>query len=115
MRGYVLGGQVDRKGETPWPIHEGPSECDADANLGRGDLHLHHTAEDHARGLRAYCKDVMDGLKGNHEDWQIANKASAALEAYLTKYPVKYSTSATDEWFSGTASGEGMAATLLFR
>ena len=58
MRAIVDAGQLSWSG-SGWPVHEGPSGCDADT----GALQLHHDAEDAEAGLRAFMPDVVSVLR----------------------------------------------------
>ena len=108
LEGYVRDSQSDNKGRTPWTINDGPSRRRAD-----GALELHHTHEDHRLGIRAYFLDIMEGVPC-HQDVQECDD-DGALRAYLVKYPVKFSDSASDEWFNDAHGGDAIAQTVLFR
>ena len=83
LPGIVEGSQLDRKGRSGWPVHEGCSGWDEEQDA----LMLAHSAEDHAKGLRPYFVDVMETLRC-HQDLQVAND-DGALRAYVTKYVSK--------------------------
>ena len=84
---FVRGSQRDRGGDSGWPVHEGPSAYDEDAEK----LQLHHTADDAAEGVRGYFVPVMDALRC-HQDVQIA-QGRGLLLTYVTKYVAKWSDS----------------------
>ena len=109
LPGIVEGSQLDRKGRSGWPIHEGCSGWDEE----QGALMLAHSAEDHAKGLRPYFMDVMETLRC-HQDLQVAND-DGALRAYVTKYVSKFSDSNQQEWLNDSAEGNAIAATVLCR
>ena len=111
LRGYVIGSQEDRTGSTPWPIHKGESCWDSKQST----YVLEHTSTDHAKGLRAYVKDVMEGLRC-HQDIQF-DCEGGALRAYLAKYVPKFSDSITDDILDDEAQlgGDATAAGVLAR
>ena len=109
LPGIVEGSQLDRKGRSGWPIHEGCSGWDEEQDA----LVLAHTAEDHAKGPRPYFMDVMETLRC-HQDLQVAND-DGALRAYVTKCVSKFSDSNHQEWLNDSAEGNAIAATVLCR
>ena len=52
--------------ESRWPVHAGPSEFDPIS----GQLHLHHTQEDSAEGVRGHFVSILDALRC-HQDAQV--------------------------------------------
>ena len=107
LRGVVVASQRDRKGKTPWPVHEGPNEWDE----GLQRTLLRHLPDDNKEGVRAYLTEVIAVLKC-HMDLQ-ETTIDEALHAYLSKYPVKNSSGADEEWLNDAASGNSVAATVL--
>ena len=109
LHGYVVASQLDKKHDTPWQVHDGRSRWDpsTDATL------LHHTQEDHDAGVRAFFPDGLDAKKC-HMDIQECND-DGALQAYLVKYPVKYSDASSEDWLDGDHGGDALAQSVLFR
>lgn len=110
LAGYIKSSQTDKYGSTPWPIFEGVSHWDPTTKQ----LHLHHTADDNAAGIRAFFIDIMEVLKC-HQDLQMADDNAGLLRAYVTKYISNFSDSAQDEWLNDAASATSMAASVLMR
>jgi hypothetical protein len=110
LRAYVLSGQLDNKGSTPWKIFEGPSCWDPKTKTCR----LHHTEEDHRRGVRAFFVDVLEALKGNHQDVQLAND-EGCLHAYVAKYISKFTDSLLEDCLNDDGEGDEVAASVLAR
>ena len=52
--GIVSGSQLDRKGRSGWPVHEGCSEWDEDKDTWA----LAHSKEDKSKGIRPYLVDI---------------------------------------------------------
>ena len=94
LAAYVSGSQLDDKGDSRWPVHEGPSGYDADEEL----LRLHHTEDDEDMGLRGYFPAIMEALRC-HQDLQISD-GKALLLKYVSKYVAKWSDSSYDEWMN---------------
>ena len=109
FRGVVSGSQLDRKGRSGWPVHDGCSEWDED----RETWTLSHSKEDKSNGLRPYFVDIMETLRC-HQDFQLAND-DGLLRAYVTKYVSKFSDANQQEWLNDAAEGNAIAATVLCR
>ena len=110
LRGYVLGSQLDHKGDSGREIWEAPTCFDEDKHVWR----LAHSDEDHSRGLRAYVVDVLDALKC-HQDFLIGDDKAGMLRTYITKYLSKFSDSASQEWLNDDADATSIATTVLMR
>ena len=108
LAAYVRGSQLDRHGDSRWPIHEAPSQFDAEEEK----LHLRHTEEDAAEGVRGYFPDVMGALKC-HQDLQMT-QGRGLLLLYVAKYVAKWSDSSYDEWMSDAASATSLCRKVLF-
>ena len=63
LRGMMLG-RPHGRGDSGWPVEEGPSRYDSETNITK----LHHTAEDKARQWAAL---VVRTSKNNMKDWVI--------------------------------------------
>ena len=87
----VKGSQLDRGGDSRWPVYPGPSQVDATTQK----LKLHHSQDDAAEGVRGYFVPVMDALRC-HQDLQIAHGRLLLLK-YVTKYVAKWSDSSYSE------------------
>ena len=108
LKGCVLGSQKDRDGETPHPIHTGPSEWDTE----KQNWVLHHTASDHSRGIRGYFPDIM-AADPSHQDLQIS--PDNLYHTYVTKYLPKFSDSMMSELLDSKADGDTIAFSVLQR
>jgi len=104
---FARGSQLDRSGESKWPVHPGASEYVAD----EGRLQLHHTEEDAEGGVRGCFIPVMDALRC-HQDLQIAHGRYLLLK-YVTKYVAKWSDSSYSEWMSDSASVTSLCRKVL--
>ena len=94
----VLGSQPAR-GDSGWPVHEGPSDVVPET----GKLRLHHTALDASIGLRVYFPLITVALKGAHQDALQADGRGLLLK-YVATYVPKFSDSFAQEWLSDDAS-----------
>ena len=103
LGGYIAACQMDHEGNTPWPVRNEASDWDpvAEASL------LRHTEEDHDAGVRAFFPELLDATKF-HQDVQEATD-DGALQAYLAKYPVKFSDSASEDWLNDAHGGDALA------
>ena len=111
LRGYVLSGQSDWSGTTPWPQDAGPDRWDHET----GTYKFKYTADDAADGRRGYIVPVMDALKC-HQDLQLARAGDdGALRAYVTKYVAKMSDGFYEELLNDDADADSIAATVLQR
>ena len=110
MRGYVLGSQIDHKGDSGREIWEQPTCFDEEEQRWR----LAHSEEDYDRGLRAYVKDIMDALKC-HQNFLIGDDKAGMLRQYIMKYLSKFSDSASQEWLNDDADATSIATTVLMR
>ena len=105
---FARGSQLDRSGDSTWPVHLGASEYVEDEDR----LQLHHTEEDAEAGVRGYFIPVMDALRC-HQDLQIAHGRYLLLK-YVTKYVAKWSDSSYSEWMSDSASVTSLCRKVLF-
>ena len=94
--------------ESRWPVHAGPSEFDPIS----GQLHLHHTQEDSAEGVRGHFVSILDALRC-HQDAQV-QQGRGLLLSYVTKYVAKWSDSSYNEWMSDAASVTSLCRKVLF-
>jgi len=109
LKGYIAKGQMDNKHQTPWQVHEQASDWDEAHSATR----LHHTQRDHDLGVRAFFPDTVEAIPC-HEDVQECDD-DGALQAYLVKYPVKFSDSFSEEFLSDEHGGDKVAQTVLSR
>ena len=109
IRAQVESPQLDNSYETPWEVHPEAAEWDPVAESTR----LRHTQVDHDRGVRGFFQDILEATKC-HEDLQETHD-DGALQAYLVKYPVKFSDSAKEEWLNDAHGGDTLAQSILFR
>jgi hypothetical protein len=112
LSNYVRGSQLDRDGESKWPVHVGEEGWLQGEGDHRATLHLRQNAEEHEQGTRAYFVDVMDGVPC-HQDIQVAG-GQALLMQYVSKYVSKFSDSSYDEWMSDQASANSVARRVCF-
>ena len=96
------------KGQSGWPVHEGPNEWDAENDK----LRLRHSEEDQDMGFRAYFPIIMDALRC-HQDVQQAD-GRGLLMKYVASYTAKFSDSFANEWLSDEASDYALARKILF-
>jgi len=108
LDGYVRSSQEGRQ-EPPWPVHDGPSHFDPENDC----YVLHHTQEDHDKGIRGYYKETMAVTKC-HEDVQVCGN-DENYTAYVTAYAPKFSDSLRKELLNDDADADCIAASVLFR
>ena len=106
LRGYVLGRPHGRD-DSGWPVHDGPSRWDAEANAVR----LHHPPEAKEIGNRAYFVDTLEVTKC-HQDVLHANGRGMVLK-YVSTYNAKFSDSFATEWLNDDASDYSVARRVL--
>jgi hypothetical protein len=106
LKTVVLASQQSWSG-SGWPVRDDESAWDAGAKL----LRLHHTAEDHRRGIRAYLSDVLGALKC-HMD-VVASDGRGMILRYVAGYVPKFSDSFAQEWLTDDASGYAIARRVL--
>ena len=76
LRRLAEASQLDRSGKTPWPVYEGQSAWDPTTAQYR----LHHSAKDHALGVRGFYASVLEVTKC-HQDVQ-AGPVAASLRLF---------------------------------
>lgn len=90
-----------------WPRHDGPSEYDDNAGV----LRLHHDAEDKRRGIRAFIRDITEGMFC-HVDVQTSDGRGMLLR-YVAGYVPKFSDSFANTWLNDEASDYAIARRIL--
>eukprot|EP00913_Durusdinium_trenchii_P017000 g15985.t1 len=110
LRGYALATQTDHKAQTPWRVHDGASRFNPESQ----EYELHHTAEDHARGVRAFFVPLLEATK-YHQDVQLDFVGQKNYVAYSAKYTTKFSDSLYEELLNDDADANSIAASILSR
>ena len=110
MSGYVRASQLDWKGQTPCAVHTGDSEFDQTQGIYR----IHHSADDHRAGVRAYFAPLMEATKC-HQDVQIDGPGEENYAAYTAAYAPKFSDSFSSELLNDDVDANSIAASVLTR
>ncbi len=110
LRGYVLAGQCDgTPGNTPFPIHDGPSHFDEHTRS----YVFRHTEFDNAAGVRGYMPQTV-GVMKCHEDAQVCI-ADENYTLYTTAYAPKFSDACRKEALNDDADADSIAHAVLSR
>ena len=110
LRGFVAASQLDGNNKTPFPVCEGASRYNLDAQA----YEFHHTAEDHSKGVRGYFGPLMEATKC-HQDVQVNQHGQENYAAYTAKYAPKFSDSMEEELLNDDADANSIAASVLSR
>ena len=92
------------------PVYEGESKWDPNKKC----FQFRHTQRDKDHGIRACFVDLFEGLRGSHQDVQVADPCKLLL-AYVAKYASKFSDSFLGELLCDDADGDSVAASVLSR
>ena len=106
LAGIVKDSQLDYT-KSGWPVRVDPSAWDPETNS----LLLHHSAEDHAMHVRAYCPESMRITKC-HEDVQQGDGRGKLLR-YTATYTPKFSDSFAKDWMNDKASDWSVCRRVL--
>ena len=110
LRSFMEASQCDHTGKSMFEEEDAENRWDPEL----GAYVFKHTASDKAAGLRAVFVELFEGLKGCHQDLQVADPYKL-LEAYVTKYSSKFSDSFMQDLMNDDADGDGVAASVLAR
>ena len=107
LRGYMLGRPHGRS-DSGWPVEDGDSRWDEEANLVR----LRHSEEDKANSHRAFFSESLEITKC-HQDVLHGNGQGLLLK-YVVTYTPKFSDSFAREWLNDESSAFSVARRVLF-